>query len=171
MIELNEYSSRFADVLFSAFPEWRRYQFEKLPEIFSGDTTGSLLVYIPCPTPSKDLPDGNYLLIETADGEVTVSWDRFHTHFDMWSGVPETQGFTEAVEFLHSLITEEVSIAITMDGSKWRGAGVVQSVNSEDRLSESETLPNLSSFAGTGTEQPPPNCNVYVRSWLGTYDS
>ena len=150
MTALNPYSRRFAEVLFAAFPEWRAFMLDDLPEIFTGDTEGSLIVRVPCPAPAEWPPEHSWLLIDTADGEVTITWDMFHTHFGNFSDVPESTSFEQAISFLSRLVSEKFCIAIAKNGDKWAGSMTIQHGQAPDFLAGS---------------------SVYSRSWRGTYDT
>jgi len=150
MTALNPYSRRFAEVLFAAFPEWRAFMLDDLPEIFTGDTEGSLIVRVPCPAPAEWPPEHSWLLIDTADGEVTITWDMFHTHFNFDSQVEEDSNANGPTAFLHQLVNQELCIAIAKNGDKWAGSMTIQHGQAPDFLAGS---------------------SVYSRSWRGTYDT
>ena len=149
MPALNAYSQRFAEFLFASFPEWKAFAVEALPEVFLYAAKGSLIVRVPCPAPSLWPPTHNWLLIDTADDEIIISWDAFHAHFDSFSGIPEHLGFTDAITFIKELIEEKLCIAVAMDGDEWRGAMVIHPGDKPK-------------FDHGG--------KPYTRSWRGTYD-
>lgn len=159
MTALNPYSRRFAEVLFAAFPEWRAFMLDDLPEIFTGDTEGSLIVRVPCPAPAEWPPEHSWLLIDTSDEEIIISWDRFHAHFGNFSDVPESTSFEQAISFLSRLVSEKFCIAIAKNGDKWAGSMTIQHGQAPDFLAGRRSIPL------------PAGSSVYSRSWRGTYDT
>ncbi len=153
MNQLDDYAQRFATKLFKAFPEWRQFILAEAPDIFTEPVAGCLIVKVPTPVKMSSPEFGNWLLIDTCDEQVTVAFDRYHTHFDCFSDVPQEQSFREAVEFIQSLVHEELCLAVTMDGDHYRGSVPFKS-NEE---------PDLSWLSS-------PCERVYIRSWKGTFD-
>ncbi len=132
---LSPYSQRFADRLFAAYPEWRPLQRD-----YPND---DLSVSIPAPQ------DGSPALNIYAEGEITLSYSQWHTHFD-WLNDNEAESFADALEFIHDLLAEEVCIA-----ARWKG----------ERISSAGTL-----VPGGISTFDPGATRIKVRSWRGTYD-
>ncbi|MDQ2732509.1 MAG: hypothetical protein M3Y56_12685 [Armatimonadota bacterium] len=153
MEHLDDYAQRFANELFEAIPEWWQYVLDEFPEIFTKPVKGCLIVKVPAPVQVSSPLFGDWLLIDTCDGEVTVTFDYYHTHFDCFSDVPEELGFREAIEFIQSFVKEEFCVVVTMDGDKWLGSTTVKP----------DEEPDLSWLKF-------PCERVYIRSWKGTYD-
>jgi len=145
--QLNEYSRRFAGVLFAAHPEWR--------ELASVDTAesvdeGSLLVKVSPSTP-RDIKWP--LQISTDGDEITVGFDIYHAHFNRHADEDEAEAFAEALAFIADLLYERVAVISWWDGDEWRGSATF--VPGTDA-----GTPSWASNAKTAR----------VRSWKGTYD-
>lgn len=158
MNKLDEYSQRFADFLFQSFPEWR--EFLLVYSSNESDENGYLLVKVPAPVtsliPSDLLPQYKDFLTIDSDGEITVAFDYFHIHFDMFSETDEANEFAQAVEFIQSIIEEKICIVVVLNGNEWCGS---TSVNAGEK-------PDLSNWQNLSS-----SCqDVYVRSWRGTYN-
>ena len=145
--QLNEYSRRFADVLFTAYPEWR--------EFASVDTAedvdeGTLVVQVSPPRPR----DIQWPLHISTDGEeITVGFDSYHRHFNRYGEDDEAEGYAEALAFIADLLAERVAVISWWNGDEWRGS---------------------STFVPGADVVTPPWAikakTVRVRSWKGTYD-
>jgi hypothetical protein len=98
-------------------------------------------------SPVQGLPP---IILTTWREEITLFFDRWHSHFAFFSEVPDEEGFEQALEWLDQLQTEKVGVAIAMAGDSWRGSHSWR----------------------PGDELPPTPSggNVYVRSWRGTYN-
>jgi len=158
MKKLDDYSQRFADVLFQAFPEWKEFLSIQSENDF--DEEGYLLVKVPAPVqsliPSNLLPDYKDFLIVDSNGEITVGFDYYHTHFDMFSGTNEAEEFKQAVEFIQSIVEEKICPVVILNGNEWCGS---TSVDAGEK-------PDLSNWQNLS-----PSCqDVYVRSWRGTFN-
>ena len=150
--KLDPFSKRFAKFLFRVFPDWKRY-FSVMP--FNEDSeAGYLLVNVPVPAKGlKFIDDEKDFLTVSSDGEVIVSFDFYHDHFDIFS---EAENFKNAVEFIKAILNEEVCTAALFSAGKWRGSTKI-------RAGE---MPDLSYFL----DYRPSSHEVYVRSWRGTYN-
>ncbi len=157
MNELDDYSQRFADVLFAAFPNWK--EFLSVQSLNDSVEESSLLVKVPAPAKgllTNDLiPDSKDFLTIDSCGEITIGFDYYHTHFDMFSDTNETEEFNQAVEFVHTIIEEKLCVVVVLNGHQWCGS---TAVNAGER-------PDLSNFQNLNSSQ-----DVYVRSWRGTYN-
>jgi hypothetical protein len=122
---------------------------------------GYLLVKIP--VPAKGLlpealipPDRGFLNVYSSDDEITVAFDYFHEHFDMFAGEDETENFKQAVEFIQSILDEKVCIVVVLNGIEWCGT---TSLDAGDK-------PDLSDWKSLSLDCE----DVYVRSWYGKYN-
>jgi hypothetical protein len=145
--QLDEYSRRFAAVLFAAHPEWR--EFASVDTIEGGDE-GALLIEV-SPAHPRDIKGPLY--VSTDGEEITVGFDIHHTHFDRFANDEEAEAFSEALAFIADLLAECVAVISWWDGDVCRGS---------------------TSFA-TGTEAGTPSLprnakTARIRSWRGTYD-
>ena len=145
--QLNEYSRRFADVLFAAHPEWR--------EFVSVDTTegvgeGALLVEI-SPAQPRDIKGPLY--ISTDDAEITVGFDIYHSHFNGYADDDEAEAFAAALAFIADIVAERIAVISWWDGDEWRGSSSIIK-------GEAAGTPSWARNAKTAR----------IRSWRGTYD-
>lgn len=149
--KLDFFSKRFAKFLFRNFPEWKRYlSVQPRDENSEG---GYLVVKIPVPVKGfRLIPEERDHLRIDADGEVIVSFDYYHEHFDIFS---DEENFKQAVEFIKSILNEEICSVGIFSEEKWFGS---TSVKAGEK-------PDLSKFNFS-----PSNQEVYVRSWRGTYN-
>lgn len=157
MDKLDDYSQRFAEVLFAAFPNWKEFFTVQSP--MDSAEEGSLLVKVPAPAkgllPDDLLPDYKDFLTIDSEGEITIGFDYYHAHFDMFSDANETEEFNQAVEFVQTIIKEKFCVVVVLDGNQWCGStGIIAGEK-----------PDLSNFKNLNSSQ-----DVYVRSWQGTYN-
>ena len=145
--QLNEFSRRFAAVLFDAHPEWR--------EFASVDTTegldeGSLLVEI-SPAQPRDIKQS--LHISTDGEEITVGFDSYHSHFNRYADEEEAEAFAEALAFIADIVAEQIAVI-----SWWNG-------------DESCGSTSFATDTDIGTPSWIHNAKTArIRSWKGTYD-
>lgn len=158
MKKLDDYSQRFADVLFQSFPEWR--EFLSVESANDSDEEGYLLVKVPAPVksliPSSLPPNSKDFLSIYSDGEITIAFDYYHEHFDMFSDTDEAQEFDQAIEFIRSILEEKICPIVVLNGSTWCGSTSVKA---------GET-PDLSNWTNLDSSSQ----DVYVRSWRGTFN-
>ena len=102
-MELNPYSRRFAERLFSARPEWRELA-TRDPDGFP--PPGSLLVSVASPVP------GRRLLVRTYGDQVTVDFGPhgWHTHFLTAMSRDEAAAFDAALRLVDDLLAERVAV-------------------------------------------------------------
>jgi hypothetical protein len=108
---MNPFASRFSEVLFGRFPEWRKLATVDPPGAL---LPGALGVEVPSPRDNAKL-----LYIDTDVDEVTISFDMWHSHYGQWSGVAEAESFQEAIQFIADLIEEEVAVLVKTRGGEW----------------------------------------------------
>ena len=158
MDKLDDYSQRFAEVLFRAFPEWK--QFASVKKQNHTDELGFLVVEVPALTKGlisdeKLLKNGDFLWI-FSDGEITIGFDYHHTHFDHFEFQTEALNFADAVEFIKSILDEKVCFVAVFSGNSFCGS---TSVSANEK-------PDLSSWNWLDK-----SCqDVYIRSWRNTYN-
>jgi hypothetical protein len=103
--DLNPFARRFAQTLFSAYPEWR--------ELAAVDTTpgaepGSLALEVPSPAHPEVR-----LTLATEGGEVKVGLGAaWHTHFGSWTGADEPTSFAQALACIAEIVAEERVLAV-----------------------------------------------------------
>ena len=142
---LNDYSRRFAEYLFSAFPQW-----EPLAGVdeAKGVTPVVLLVEVPAPVPSADGVDRG-LLISTHKDEITVRFDRHHSHSG-WSDRPDEEAFAGAVGFIEDVLEQRVKLVVSMNGNEWVCSNIIGVREGPEILAGQRTC---------------------VRSWAGKFDA
>ncbi len=138
--QLDDYSLRFAEQLFAQFPQWREFASIK------GDGEGILLLKVPAPKAMREREE-DALWMDT-DGEITVSFDAYHTHF----GLSQNEELARAVKFIKDLVEEKICVVSLWRNNEWRGSTDI----------ESGQEPNVSGFSHFDT--------IRIRSWQGTHD-
>jgi len=113
--DLNPFSAEFARALFSKYPSWR--EFSKVDS--SNYSKNLLVVEVPGPIESKaDFP----LIIDTDGDEVTVGFDRYHSHFN-WPPFDEVH--QNPLVFIDDIVRERVAIASLWGEGRWLGSQAV----------------------------------------------
>jgi hypothetical protein len=116
---LDPFSAATAEEIFSAFPEWR--PLARIQE--ADDGTASLVIEV---VPPVDANVEHGLIIDTSNGEVTVGFDHYHSHFDRWSGDGEHFGTRIALEFVRQILEERVSIVSWWLNERWCGSASLE---------------------------------------------
>ena len=142
-LRLNAFARVFADALFGRHPEWRGFAKTY------GEREDCLVVTVQALVSAQD---ASPLLIR-ADGEVTVSFDCFHCHFDWPTPLDEVDHNRNAISFIDALLSETIGVV-----SWWRG----------DKLSVSTTF---SPGVPDGIKAPPGATRMRRRSWRGTLNA
>ena len=131
------------DPVLNIFPKWRAL----LRTGTADDGTPFEVLEGPAP-PGSDAAAG--LFVSTADGEITVGFDVYHSHFDDWSG---DDG---ALDLIQRIVMERVAIVSWWSGGRWCGS---------DALDAGEQ-PGMPSWAATqGVDR------IRVRSWRGALNA
>jgi hypothetical protein len=129
--KLNPFARAIAQKLFAEFPEWKYFVCLDSPAEVE---PGALVVKIP-----ND--NGDFLWIDTYEGEITVSFDLWHEHFR------ESYSFREIIDSVRGILEDKFILHVTMFGEQWCGTS----------CEEPGTRPDLTGFN--------PDSTVYVRSW------
>lgn len=156
LVGLNDYSRRFAGLLFAEWPAWEAYAVVERDEA-TGE--GYLVVKVPDPLGSRlDYP----LTVWTDSSEVTVGMDWYHTHF-VWPTERDDLAIelTDPIGELHLLMNEERAVLAQFAGDTWKG---------------SRLLSREDCVAGRYRERPIEDWvtsvdRFRVRSWRGTLDA
>lgn len=145
MNQLNAFSMKFADQLFRAYPDWRRFARIKSGAVGDG---GVLVVEVPPPPEAKV----NYGLVITTDNdEVTVGFDHYHSHFDWPVRFDEpTEPTINPMAFIAAILAEQIAVASWWEGETWVGSAMLSSGEEPEKFA------------------PPRAITVRVRSWKGT---
>lgn len=144
---MDEFSAATAEEIFAAFPEWRT-----LARTERGEDGASFLVVEVRPPAEANVEHG--LTIDTSNGEVTVGFDCYHSHFDQWVGDGEHFGAQAALQFVKQILAERVSVVSWWLNEAWRGSAQMESGSS----------PEVPSWATDFNR-------VRVRSWRGTFNA
>lgn len=149
MPRLDSYSQLFAERLFAAFPEWCAFASTRV----QGESNeGFLEVKVPAPVAGPTpVGEDDFLWIDT-DGEITVGFDAFHTHFDSFADSSQDEEFARAIEFVRDLVEEKICVVFVRRGDEWRGSTTC----------EPGQEPDLSSFSHFDT--------LHIRSWKGSHN-
>jgi hypothetical protein len=145
--QMDHFSVTTAEEIFSNFPEWRSIAREEEAE----DGSSFLLVEVPAPL-EANVDHG--LVIDTANGEVTIGFDCYHSHFDAWTGDGQHFGTQAALEFVKQILTERVAIISWWQGEQWQGSAQLE--------------------AGKAPESPSWRTDfnrIRVRSWKGSFNA
>lgn len=141
MERLEPFSKECAQAIFSVFPEWKPFATEELRR-----EEYVLRIDVPCPHGQQNCA----LTIGTWNGEITVYFNEFHSHFNSFS---EGDKWDQALPFINDLIGEQTAIASYWQNDKHLGSSCFK-VDAPD--------PGASSFKRAN--------QVRVRSWRGTYN-
>jgi hypothetical protein len=146
---MDTFSIETANELFSVFPQWRQLARSEQAE----DGTSYLVVEV-SPPPEANVEHG--LRIDASNGEVTVGFDCYHSHFDSLVGDGEHFGTKAALEFIKQLLSDRVAVISWWSDEKWRGSGQL----------EAGSPPAIPSWT-TATDIN----RIRVRSWNGLLNS
>ena len=131
------------DPVFNIFPKWRA-----LLRTAAADN-GSPFEVLEVPAPEgSDAAAG--LLVSTANGAITVSFDVHDSRFDGWAGD------AGALEYIRRLVTERVAVVSWWCGGRWCGSGQLEA-------GQRPEVP--SGLAGMGVDR------IRVRSWRGALNA
>jgi hypothetical protein len=115
---LDDFSLRTAEQLFTRFPSWRPLATVEKAE------DGSCYLHIEVPAP-QGANAAHGLTITTANEEVTVGFDHYHSHFPSMVGDGEQFGTDYAMHFIEQLLAEKVAVVSWWQGDKWRGSSTM----------------------------------------------
>lgn len=143
---MDSQSQHAMSALFESFPDWRSLARTERAE----DGTDFLVLEI-APPPGADVQ--HCLTVDTAGGEVTVSFDYYHAHFNESIGDGERFGTTAAVEFIRQIVNEKVAIVSWWKGDEWR-ASAESSAGSHPEMNWASDFDR-----------------IRIRSWRGTLNA
>jgi hypothetical protein len=141
--KLNPFSRSFFDELSRSFPALAS---KAINDDNEKVLAGSLLVEF---TPVASRP-GSIFYISTDNEEVTVGFDRYHSHFNWPAEYPDWQ--MNPIAFIDALIHNRILVEVWEKDGKWTGSSVI----------ESNELPDLSKME--------PDNVVNLKSWSGRLD-
>jgi hypothetical protein len=141
MERLEPFSKRYAQAIFAVYPEWKLFATEEL----RGEED-VLRIEVPSPLGQQNCT----LTLGTWNGEITVYFNEFHSHFSSFS---EGDEWDQALPFINALLDEQIAIASYWRDGKHLGSSCFK-IDTPD--------PGASSFRRAN--------QVRVRSWRGTYN-
>lgn len=136
---LDALSECFIHALFQAFPQWMSLA----REVDSGNGLRHIEVDIPQEGATR------HLNLSTATGNITITFDGWHTHVGPFLGMNERECAAMAITIIDSFITENTVVVVETRDGKWVGS----------RL-EYLDAPSAND----------PTCMNHVYSWRGTHD-
>lgn len=161
---LNEYSRKFADLLFASYPEWIRFA-----EAATDPTTQQKFLQVEVPAPPESCFENN-LYVLTADDEITIGVGEMHWHLNelmMPGSRPYSLEWTEyqaALEDVEHLLTEEKVIYLLFRGGTCIGGGYA-------RRAEIHSLKSVQLDDFLNFWKPESKTEVRIRSWRGSLNT
>jgi hypothetical protein len=137
---LNEYSRRFAELLFAMYPAWREHM---VVEPWPNADSGCFCVEIASPA-APDQP----LWIGTDGGEVTVGFGAhgWHDHFGEWTGADEATSFQQALDEVAAIIAGRRLLAVGF----YEGIASVSQVYDANESPSFERVERIETFSWPG---------------------
>lgn len=151
LTELNDYSKRFCIQFVDNYPWWSEYIKSHSQEYA---TPGSIKITIPSPNLKSDV-----LYISTDNGEITVGFSHWHTHYTNYASDKEEEEFIGAFELIDEIINEKIVIV-----SFWHNDELCLSTNIDAAIP-----PDANSLIDMPHIQQKVN-RVIIRSWQGALD-
>lgn len=155
---LDQFSQKFAELLFARQPQWRQF----VQETASEHVSSHLRLIVGRPV-AADRVGG--LTIDTRDGEITLECGRhWHGH---WSPIQtgeddEDDALRRAMAFIDSVVAEEVVMVLALSDRRPLGGRVVDADAARDIVARGQAA---FTFAPKGTDR------LDLWSWQGTYDA
>jgi hypothetical protein len=137
---MTPFSETTIEAILAAFPDWKPFVRQERGR------NGDVYAIVEAPAPAvANTADG--LWITTENDEVTVWFDRFHSHFDCWEVMSNGDA---ASSFVEDLLNERIVVASTWRGDEWLSAWPER--------------------AGDPVETPPSGIRLRIRSWRGRFN-
>jgi hypothetical protein len=137
---MDELSREFGRELFLAFPDW-----ERLAKDSKDEKTGAYHLDVDIPQEGSD----RQLRLSTADDEITISFDRWHTHVGPFLQISSAEAVATAIYMIEAFVAEETIVTVSWREGLWIGSGCPY-------------------VAAPGKLEPHTTTQVF--SWHGTYD-
>lgn len=134
-------SVAFADALFTQFPVW-----EALAKTAIGEAGGRDYIEVNLPQEGTD----RKLYLSTADDEITIGFDHWHTHVGPFLGIDIEESVAQAMAIIRDFIDELSVVSISYRDGVWLESG-------------------LGYRAAPGALKPQTTTNVF--SWRRTFDT
>lgn len=133
-------SEGFSRALFLAFPNWQR-----LAKDVEDEKTGVHYIEVDVPQEGTD----RRLHLSTADNEITIAFDYWHTHVGTFLGISTAESVHTAMTIIENFITEQTVVKISRRDGVWIESSL-------------EYL--------AAPSPPKPNSRTQVFSWRCTHD-
>jgi hypothetical protein len=134
-------SRRFAEALFAMYADW-----EQFARVVRDGNTDTKHMEIEVPQSGTE----RVLHLSTANDEVTITFDQWHTHIGPFLGISPEETVATALQIIEDFITEQTIVQISYRDGAWLESG----------------LPYRAALG-----ELKPNSTTRVYSWLGTYDN
>lgn len=138
--KMDELSRGFGQALFMAFPNW-----ERLAEDIEDEKTGARYIEVDV----RQEGTNRRLHLSTADNEITISFDYWHTHVGPFLGISAAESVTTAIAIIDSFITEQAVVKVSRRDGVWIESSLEYLAAPSD---------------------PKPHSTTQVFSWRRTYD-
>jgi hypothetical protein len=137
---MDELSQDFARALFSAFPNW-----EPLAKSVKDGKTGASCLEVDV----EQERTNRVLHLSTADDEITIGFEQWHTHVGRFLGIDTTGSVAMAMTIIENFVAERTVVKLSYRDGVWLRS----------------SLENLAA-----PSEPEPHSTTEVLSWGGTYD-
>lgn len=138
---LDEFDHKVAKAVAEAFPDW-----SGLATIEESDEERAFFLSVMPPSHNVTYP----LRIDTFGGEVTVSFEYYHAHFDEFADGTDQ----DAVSFVRKIVSGQCAVVSYWRDDEWCGS----------------LLQDQGSIPTSNEEYPYANC-IHIRSWTGAIDN
>lgn len=138
--KMDELSQGFGRAVLLAFPNW-----ERLAKDVEDENTGCRYIEADVPQAGSD----RRLHLSTADNEITIAFDHWHTHIGPFLGLSASESVDMAMTIVESFVTEQTVVKISRRDGAWIESSLEYLV---------------------APSPPKPNSTTQVFSWRCTYD-
>jgi len=107
---MDEISRGFAEALFTAFPDR-----EPLARPAMDNKTGAHFMEVDVPQSGTN----RFLHLSTADNEITIAFDHWHTHVGPFLGSSVVDSIGLAVSMIKAFIAEQTVVKVTRKNGSW----------------------------------------------------
>lgn len=112
---MDELSVAFSDALFTEFPEW-----EARARIVREERNGTNYIELSVAQEGTD----RALYLSTADNEVTIGFDRWHTHIGPFLGLDIAESAAQAMTIVRDFIDELTVVTVSYRDGAWIESGL-----------------------------------------------
>jgi hypothetical protein len=113
--KMDALSAAFTDALFREFPEW-----EANAEVIANENGGTHYVEIVIGQGGSD----RALHLSTAENEITVGFDRWHTHVGPFLGLGIAESLAQAMTIIRDFINELTVVTVSYRDGAWIESGL-----------------------------------------------